>query len=300
MRQDFYRDIPGSQFFKQLQYLDSSGQEMCFRVERKTGSSLLLRLSPPDTYEEKRVEFKNLRRLYSLGIPMSYPQDLGFCSEGEYLYILFSDIQGQRADEVLPFLTPLRQYQLGISAGQILRKIHTLSPREPYDWDEHFSAVTEHCLSSYETCGEQLENEDAFLQFIRKSKNFLHHRPVQVLHGAFHPANFLITPYQTLAITGFTHQTGDPLTDFCALPNSYNVSVPFCVGEIDGYFSGESVPMDFFRLTAFYLAVDTLSSLSFACTRDRQAIQAVHANANRLLNWYQDFQTVVPSWYRQS
>lgn len=136
MRQDFYRDIPGSQFFKQLQYLDSSGQEMCFRVERKTGSSLLLRLSPPDTYEEKRVEFKNLRRLYSLGIPMSYPQDLGFCSEGEYLYILFSDIQGQRADEVLPFLTPLRQYQLGISAGQILRKIHTLSPREPYDWDE--------------------------------------------------------------------------------------------------------------------------------------------------------------------
>lgn len=300
MYQEFYRDIPGSQFFKKLYRLPSIfPQETVYRVERKTSETVLLTLSPPDAIEKKREEFKALRRFYSLGIPMPYPQDMGLCGEGRYLYMLSSDVNGEPAAKALSAFTPMSQYEFGTSAGRILRKIHSLSPRESYEWGPHFQDVTDHCLSSYSDCGNKLEEEEIFLQFIKRSRPFLYERPIRLLHGAFGPQNLFITSHQTLAVTGFSFQNGDPWTDFCMLPD-WGFSPFFCSGLMDGYFSHRHIPMEFFRLTAFYLAVDTLAAFSWAAARSGEAIDAVRQRAGILRKWYQDFHSAIPSWYQSA
>ena len=59
MMGELLNEIPGSYFFKDLQLIGgSSPLEQTYHVERKTGSPLLLTLSPCKEYERKKAEFR--------------------------------------------------------------------------------------------------------------------------------------------------------------------------------------------------------------------------------------------------
>ncbi len=298
MMGEAFHDIPGSYFFKSIQRAgEYSPAEQQYHVERKTGSPLLLTISPAEEYERKKAEFSSLKRLYSHGIPMPRPEGFGTCRNGESLYFLYEEVEGAPSNSVIPSLTTQRQYHMGYSAGQILAKIHELSPPTSFDWGEYFQQMALEILSAYHKCGKHIKQEGKLLAVVNNPPSALEARPIRILHGDFRPENLLITSHQTVAITGFRRQIGDPWCDFCTLPLSYNLSIPFAAGEINGYFAGKPIPMDFFETLVFYLAADALSAFCWACGQGKTEQDAAQNNADLLCEWYQDFETAVPNWY---
>ncbi len=298
MTGELFSEIPGSYFFKKIQRIKGTTPvEEVYHVERKTGFPLLLTLTPLKEYDRKKAEFSSLKRLYSHGIPMPRPEEFGICKNRERIYFLNEEIEGAPSTQIIRSLTTERQYHMGYNAGQILAKIHQLSPPTSFDWKEYFEQLVEDTLLAYKKCSAVLKQEKILLSMVKKTPPGLENRPIRILHGDFQPENFLITSHQTIAVTGFCHQIGDPWCDFCTLPLSYNLSIPFAAGQIDGYFAGKAIPKDFFEITSFYLAADALSSFCWACKQEEAEQNAVQNNIDMLCEWYQNFETTVPNWY---
>ncbi len=53
---------------------------------------------------------------------MSRPLEFGICHDGQSVYSLFTWIEGKDAEEIIPTLTAAQQYQLGVQAGDALKK----------------------------------------------------------------------------------------------------------------------------------------------------------------------------------
>lgn len=300
MTEEFLREIPGYHFFKNFQLLDQpSLAEKRYSIERKTGSSLLLTLSSHEEYERKRSEYSFLEKLYSHGIPMPRPEGFGTCGNGKYLYQLTEQVEGVPSSQVISSLTATHQYQVGYNSGQILSKIHALTPPTSFSWNEYFEQIVSGIFSCYKSCGYRLDQEDLFFSTIENNLILLDKRPVRILHGDYQPDHLLITPHKTVAVTGFCYQLGDPFCDFCSLPLFYNLSISFATGLIDGYFAGNAIPSHFFEIISFYLAVDTLSAFSWACEQNIEKIEMVKENASLLCDWFENFTNPVPIWYQK-
>ena len=77
--------------------------EQKYKVTDQNGQSFLLRITPTEQYEQKKVEFENMQRVSRLGIPMCQPIEFGTCNEG--VYSLQSWIDGRDLRDIAPELT---------------------------------------------------------------------------------------------------------------------------------------------------------------------------------------------------
>ncbi len=72
-------------------------------VTDKEGHKYLLRISPSEQYDHKKVEFENMQKVWQLGIPMCAPIEFGTCEEG--VYSVQGWIEGEDAEEVISDLS---------------------------------------------------------------------------------------------------------------------------------------------------------------------------------------------------
>lgn len=100
-----------------------------YYVETATNEKLLLRIADISQYDKKKKEFEVMKRLAASGVPVSQPVEFGICDNGQRVYSLFTWCDGEEAEIVLPKLPETMQYVLGVTAGQILRKIHEILPK---------------------------------------------------------------------------------------------------------------------------------------------------------------------------
>lgn len=98
-----------------------------YRVTRPDGSLCLLRTASADQYERKKAEYEWMERVASLGVPICRPLEFGRCGEG--VYTLFSWVEGEDAEPVIPRLSETEASAYGRTAGEYLRRIHTLPIR---------------------------------------------------------------------------------------------------------------------------------------------------------------------------
>ena len=68
------------------------------------------------------------------------------------------------------------------------------------------------------------------------------------------------------------------------------------IGQIHGYFDND-VPDLFFRLMALYIATNTISSIPWAIPFGDAEVEYMRSNAAAIFQFYDGFQTYVPSWY---
>ena len=68
-------------------------------------------------------------------------------------------------------------------------------------------------------------------------------------------------------------------------------------GQVDGYFP-DGAPEDFWRLLTLYIASNTLSSLYWALPFGEKEIETMRRQAAEILEWYDGFRRIIPSWYR--
>lgn len=268
-----------------------------YRVTTDNGNTYLLRLADAARLERKQREFARMQEAAALGIAMCQPIECGVCQEGAYS--IQSWIDGDDAETVIPTLSMDRQYVYGLDAGRILAKLHTLpAPEDAPDWQDRFNAKIDRKIAMYESCSLKYENGQAFLDYIAQNRHLLAGRPQSYQHGDYHIGNMMIDQKGALTIIDFDRDDyGDPWEEFNRIVWCAQAAPAFASGMVDGYFDG-AVPMEFWRLLALYISSNTLSSLPWAVPFGEEEISVMQRQAAQVLQWYDNMNNVVPTWYR--
>lgn len=273
----------------------SSDKKFC--VTLTDGRKYLLRISPAEQHNRKKVEFEMMQRVAKLGVPMCQPIEFGVCDEG--VYSLQSWIEGKDAEEVISLLGDTEQYLYGIEAGRILKQIHSVSISSLHeDWEIRFNRKIDRNIQIYHDCPINYENGQAFIDYINANRHLLKGRPQCYQHGDYHIGNMMIDKEGMLQIIDFDRDDyGDPWEEFNRIVWCAQKAPLFASGMINGYFDYD-VPMDFWRLLALYISSNTLSSIPWAIPFGQSEIDTMIKLGKDVLNWYDDMKNPVPTWYK--
>ena len=270
-----------------------------YYVECDDREKYLLRINSIEQQDVKEKEFMIMKEVSQLGINMSEPIDFRISNNGQYVYILLSWIEGRALDEVITSLTEDQQYDLGIEAGRILKKFHSVpAPADQEDWEERMIKKFDYHLERYKEHGIKVSNDEHALEYIKENLHLLKNRPQVFQQGDFHVGNLILTPDKKLGVIDFNRwDYGDPYEEFYKMMMfSREVSIPFARGQIYGYF-GDDIPEDFFKLLALYLADVSLYSIVWAVPFGEQDVNNMLQIAEIIFTDFDNFKTVVPGWF---
>ena len=268
-----------------------------YRVTGPEGTDCLLRISDPSRFEEKRKEFAIIRKYAALGLPMSQPLDFGRCRAG--VYMLLSWLEGEDLEEILPALSPERQYRLGREAGAILRKLHSL-PLSPEDRPQTTKREKKlRQLALYEQSQHRFPGDETAIAFVRENIGRIWLEPPVYQHGDFHPGNLIYQPDGAIGVIDFNRwEIGDPFEEFYKLQSfGREVSVPYAVGQIDAYFT-DGVPEAFWTALAVYVAHAALYSIKWSERFGPDDVAGMMERCRMAFDDYDGFRSAVPRWYR--
>lgn len=262
----------------------------------KDNKKYLLRLSKIETYKSKSVEFVMMKKASALNIPMCQPLDFGIL--GNQVYMLQSWIEGNDFEEVIDQYSKHEQYDLGIKAGLILKKIHHIqAPEDIERWEVRYNRKIEQKIKNYQACPIKYKNGDLFLSYIQANRKLLDNRPQSYLHGDYHLGNFMIDNQKQLIIIDFNRSDfGDPWEEFNRIVWSAQRSWHFASGMVDGYFNDE-VPLAFWKILLLYISTNTISSLPWAIAFGDDQVKIMEQQATDILKWYDNMKNVIPKWY---
>ena len=89
---------------------------------------------------------------------------------------------------------------------------------------------------------------------------------------------------------------GDPWEEFNRIVWSAAASPHFATGQLLGYFGGEP-PLEFFKLLAFYISSNTLSSIYWAAPLGPSDLETMMKQSQDVLRWYDNMKNPIPTWY---
>lgn len=292
-------DIPEHSTFIKIEPLNKGwSSDKKYYIEASDGRRLLLRIADIAEYDCKKTEFEMIQKISALGIPMSQPVDFGVCDGGKKVYQLLSWIDGEDAEASLPMLTETEQYALGLKSGEILRKIHSIpAPETQEEWESRFNRKTSYKIQKYRECGLRFKGDEKVIGYIEQNRSLLTNRPQCYQHGDYHVGNMIVSGnYEISTIDWNRPDYGDPWEEFNRIVWSAMASPYFATGQLRGYFGGDP-PMEFFKLLAFYIASNTLSSIYWAIPFGQKDIDTMMKRTQDVLRWFDNMQNPVPTWY---
>jgi len=274
--------------------------DLKYHIVDGSGRELLLRISKGEEFSRKKLEYGRIKRLSELGILMSMPVEFGFCCNKKYVYTLLTWIIGKDADEVLDRIDRTEQYGLGIKAGNALKTIHSVKGGlDNETWIDHYREKTERVIDRYKKCSIKLNYEEDVIDFIRSNLFRLEGREVTLQHGDYHVGSFIVTKDNQLGIIDFNRSSyGDPWEEYDRFVFTWRASIPFAIGQIDGYFDHD-VPESFFKLMSLYNATNMLASIPWAIPFGEADVQVMLENCDEIFDCYDGFQSIIPKWYIQ-
>ncbi|MDD4124746.1 MAG: GrpB family protein [Eubacteriales bacterium] len=278
-----------------------SGDKKYYIEESGNGENrFLLRISDILKYKRKETIFKIMKKAADLGIPMCKPVDFGICNDGKSVYQLLTWCEGGNLEKVLTTFSESEQYKIGIKAGKILRKIHSIpAPLNLDDWYIRYFNQNDDRIKAYSGCGIRIDDSEKILQFIEDNKYLLHSRPQCFNHGDFHTGNLMVTNKGDVSVIDWEildfDNYADPWNEFNRIGLS-EIRPYFTTGLINRYFNGEP-PIEFWRLLAFYLAAGSLMLLSWAYYSQQDELDFATRQVKNILAWYDNMQNIIPSWY---
>ncbi len=296
-----FSDIAESRHWQKVEFFDKGwSSDRKYYIETYDGRKLIIRLADISQYQRKEAEYEATVAIYKLGLEMSQPISFGTFANGSKVYTLLSWIEGQSLEVTLPLLDTQEQCDLGVVAGTILRKIHSISaPEGQLDWKARTLTKIKKRTAQYPRCGYRVPNEERLMWFINNNLHYLKDRPQTMQHGDFHPGNLILTSGKQLGIVDFNRTDyGDPWEEFVRVPAfTKRISVPFAVGQIKGYFNGP-VPELFFQLLALYSAYDAHFGIIWAIPFGQAEIGRSLARSRSVYEDFNGFETCIPVWYK--
>jgi aminoglycoside phosphotransferase (APT) family kinase protein len=295
-----FSEIAASKRWRKIEFLDKGwSSDEKYYIETDDGQRLIIRLADISMHRWKTREYEAIKTISKLGIKMSQPIDFDICAGGEKIYILLSWLDGESLDKALPLMSIQEQYNLGVSAGEILKKIHSVkAPESQPDWETRTMKKIGNKIMFYQQCGYSVPNEKKLIRFINDNVQYLKNRPQTLQHGDFHPGNLILTPDKTIGVIDFNRTDyGDPWEEYVRLTTfSKSISIPFAQGQIEGYFGGD-VPELFFRLMALYSALDAHFAITWAIPFGEKEIEETLRRSQSTFDDYRGFETYIPVWY---
>ena len=273
-----------------------SGDEK-YLVTAKNGERLLLRRAPVDQKEKKRREFEAMHRLDGVKGCFSRPLEWIECEDGACL--LVSWLAGEDAEKALLRMSEPAKYHLGIEAGELLRRIHTVpAPEGRPGWGERFSKKLDRKRPLWLGCPVEIPGRDALIACVDEGRGLLFGRPQCFQHGDYHVGNQVVDEKGRLGVIDFNRwDYGDPWEEFNRVVWCAQASAAYASGYINGYFGGAPGEA-FFRLLRLYIAANQLSSVPWAIPFGQGEIDVMTRQTRQVLDWYDGMRELVPSWYR--
>lgn len=229
---------------------------------------------------------------------MSIPINFGVCGNNTKVFSLLSWVKGDDAEKVLPTLTKEEQYGLGIESGEILAKIHSIpAPEGLPNWSETFNRKIERNINNYNNCNIKIPNGEKIIKYILDNRYLLNSRKQSIQHGDYHVGNLLVNNNKIGVIDFNRYGFGDPWEEFNRISFSHSVSIPFSIGQIEGYFGG-NVPNDFFKLLALYMGSNALSSISWVVPFGEKELNVMLTNSKNMMEYFKNFETYIPTWFK--
>lgn len=266
-------------------------------VTDTNGTKYLLRISPLEKSAKREQMFIMQKQVEKLGVPMCNPVEFGECEEG--VYTLQTWIDGKDAEDVIPTLTASEQYALGIEAGMILKKIHSIpAPIDQPDWEDRFNKKMDRKIQMYNDCPIKFDGAEYIIEYIEANRHLLRGRPQCYQHGDYHIGNMMLENGKIVIIDFDRYDFGDPWEEFNRIVWCAQAAPLFASGMVDGYFEND-VPLEFWKLLAMYIASNTLSSVAWSITFGDKEIETMLNQAKEVLCWYDNMQKVIPDWYRK-
>lgn len=270
-----------------------------YKIVTDDGQTLLLRISDISVYDYKKKEYEIVEKYSKLGFAMSSPIDFGICNEGKNCYMLLTYVEGRDLEEALPQLSEKEQYLLGRESGKILRKIHSI-PIDECDIPTQTKRERKlYQLSRYEDSPRlRVANDEVAIEFVKNNIDLIWKENPVYQHGDFHPGNLIYMPDEQIGVIDFNRwEVGDPYEEFYKLESfGIEVSVPYCIGQIDAYFDDE-IPNDFWGTLAVYCAQAALFSIKWAEQFGQKDVDGMVERCKRAFENYDNFNSIIPKWY---
>ena len=257
----------------------------------------MLRLSDISQDQSKRIEFERIQNFNTLDFEMSRAVEFGTCNAGSMVYMLLTWVAGESLESSLKVLSEQKQYELGIKAGKILKAIHDLPTIEVVDVLAKKEKMLEK-LARYERCGYRVEQDDKIINYIKSHLDDLNDLKAVMNHGDYHVGNLFLTSDFEVGVIDFNRmQVSDHVEDFYKV-QSFNVevSIPFSIGQIHGYFQGNPSE-EFWKVLALYNAYAALNSITWATKFGQEEIEGMIRRCRQTMKDYDSFTQVVPRWY---
>lgn len=256
------------------------------------------RVADISKYEQKQLEFNNMRQIYETGVPMSKPIEFGICNQGKNCYILVSYIKGEQVEVMIPSLSLDVQYDLGYQAGKMLKKIHSIAQSSKQDWQSMYLQKIKERVQMFDECGVESEIVEKMIEDVYHNIDLLEDCSQCLQHGDFHVGNMIINEKNELFIIDFNRmKSGDPYYEFNRIGISSQFSPDFAAGQIDGYFR-DNIPNDFFRYLKFYTISVLIGTIPWSLKFSNDDLKF---SLDSLQHVYEEFNQLtcnIPSWYQ--
>ena len=294
------RDIPGFKNYAKIDLIDKGlSNDKKYYIETIDNKYLLLRVSDISEYDRKKAAYERMTRMDKQGIPMSRPIDFGICDNGKSVYQLLTWCDGEVLDDVLTAFSETEQYQIGIKAGETLRKIHSVpiagADITTENWNERYSSFMDESINGFHKTGVKIENAELILDYFKNNRYLLKTRPQCYIHGDYHTGNLLITSEWNLSVIDWEIHLFNSYAD-----PWYEVGVKetphFSTGLIRGYFNGEP-PEEYWQVLAFYDSIGALSAITWAYYHHPKFLNEMIINVEKVLTRYNNMQNYTPMEY---
>ena len=270
--------------------------EKKFKLTSERGD-FLARLAPIDAYEAKTKEFALVQQLYANGVQCNQPILLAQEAAAATVCTLYRYLTGIDAEENIGALPVAAQYQMGVEAGQDLRRINALSrPTNTWKarkWHKHERYVKRYCQQPY-----RLKNDEQILRFIETAYDPTEAAHDHLQHDDFHLGNIVLNGQHYGGILDFErYDWGDPLHEFVKLDwFTWPVSEAFALGQVEGYFGTRQLTDAQCLPIAVYIAMSVLSTTVWTLEFYPHTWPAMEKQILSLLARYDSFDRIHPPW----
>ncbi len=292
------KGIPGYEDWKAIEEIhDGWSYDEKYKVTNSEGQSFLLRVASTSKYDRKKELLKNFVLLNRDVEQISKVVEFGTFDESSFGYAIFTWVEGVPLLEGIKNLDTKKRYDLGLTAGKMLKEIHQIPvPIHLESWEKTYNPKINRILYDYENIDESIIGDEEMIQYIEEHRHLLKERPIVLQHGDFHIGNMVLSEKKQLGIIDFDRiDYGDPWEEFNRLIFTAGACTDMANGLIHGYFDFD-IPEDFFKHLKLYLFVNQLASIPWALKFDEEELEVMRKNGENLMSWYSN--SDIPSWYQ--
>ena len=257
----------------------------------------LLRVSDISLYNKRLEQFNLLKEVDKLELNTPKPISFGKLNDNE-AYMLLSYVEGKPAQEYILNVTDDEAYKLGIDAGNILKKLHSIKVNIDESWYEKYKIKANKKIEAYLASSYKLDNSELILSYYKDNLQLMRNREYSLTHGDYHLGNMVVDNGKIGIIDFDKMKYSDSYDDFKPYYWSVSMNKYFEIGLIDGYFNN-NIPDDFFKILKYYTAEVLISHLPWAVGFGDEEIKVAYEMADNIFKWYDNFKLDIPVWYKK-